>query len=608
MASYEESKDDLSAEIDDVLSSKVDENLKILAAENVKSVEENHKFDPENPDGNVEYKRHLCGKDLRRMERLSTQMQYRMKQGNGECLYKVGLDDDGLVYGITDKEFAETWDNLKKLSEDNDYSCQLLSKIDCTDVAPRRKTLNPKKVQNIPETAALNGDEKMFRGEFLVRENNVTDCLETRVGILGNVDHGKSSLMGRLVSGTNDDGRGSAREKIFNYEHEKQSGRTSSVSHQIVAYDTDGHQVLSRDNRKKNWPELTARSKKLVNLMDLCGQKKYFKTTVLGISMGKVDFGVIVVGANAGVQPITIEHIRLCGSYAVPVVFVVTKIDMVEKIHTEKTLKSIDQLLSKHDKIMYLADSVENTLRAKSYLYNRENIPVFQVSNVTGEGIDLLHLFLNTVRPRISFSKSENDPVLLHVETTFLAKVGLVISGFLSKGTIKKKHKYFLGPNAKGHFQQITVKGMHVKQRDKDQAECGRYVCVNIPHLSRNKVKRGMVITGNPQVKPIKYFTADIVIRENHPMTVRVGTELTMVVNAARITCKVSKILSRNKKNMRQSREAPFRPLRLGEKASILFYIKDKYSYFEVNDRAAFTEGDIKMTGLITDVDPKNDK
>jgi GTPase len=48
------------------------------------------------------------------------------------------------------------------------------------------------------------------------------------------------------------------------------------------------------------------------------------------------------------------------------------------------------------------------------------------------------------------------------------------------------------------------------------------------------------------------------------------------------------------------------KPLKLGEKASILFSIKNKFAYFEVNDRAVFTEGDIKMTGVITNVQCEN--
>ena len=54
--------------------------------------------------------------------------------------------------------------------------------------------------------------------------------IEIRYGVIGNVDAGKSTLTSVLVNGVNDDGRGSARELVFNHKHERDNGRTSSVS------------------------------------------------------------------------------------------------------------------------------------------------------------------------------------------------------------------------------------------------------------------------------------------------------------------------------------------------------------------------------------------
>ena len=45
----------------------------------------------------------------------------------------------------------------------------------------------------------------------------------------GNVDAGKSTLLGVLTHGVLDDGRGIARQKLFRHKHEVETGRTSSV-------------------------------------------------------------------------------------------------------------------------------------------------------------------------------------------------------------------------------------------------------------------------------------------------------------------------------------------------------------------------------------------
>lgn len=53
----------------------------------------------------------------------------------------------------------------------------------------------------------------------------------------GNVDSGKSTLLGVLVRGHLDDGRGRARVALFRHQHEIETGRTSSVGLEIVGFD-----------------------------------------------------------------------------------------------------------------------------------------------------------------------------------------------------------------------------------------------------------------------------------------------------------------------------------------------------------------------------------
>ena len=59
-----------------------------------------------------------------------------------------------------------------------------------------------------------------------------------RIAVAGNVDSGKSTLTALLTLGPNykDNGRGLLREKVFNYDHERKNGRTSSISHEIMGF------------------------------------------------------------------------------------------------------------------------------------------------------------------------------------------------------------------------------------------------------------------------------------------------------------------------------------------------------------------------------------
>lgn len=57
---------------------------------------------------------------------------------------------------------------------------------------------------------------------------------------MGNVDAGKSTLLGVLTHGELDNGRGHARQRLFRHKHEMESGRTSSVGNDILGFDSLG--------------------------------------------------------------------------------------------------------------------------------------------------------------------------------------------------------------------------------------------------------------------------------------------------------------------------------------------------------------------------------
>ena len=88
---------------------------------------------------------------------------------------------------------------------------------------------------------------------------------DVRIAVIGNVDSGKSTFIGTLLSGKNDDGRGLNREYVMNYKHEKDTGQTSSIGYQILGYRKDGT-IVNIDNKyKKNtWPKIMKETNKLI--------------------------------------------------------------------------------------------------------------------------------------------------------------------------------------------------------------------------------------------------------------------------------------------------------------------------------------------------------
>ena len=74
---------------------------------------------PEIEDGNIEYKRYLINLDTNRLEQLSTQMKWRLAEGNNEAIYYLGVDDNGSPYNLLDDEIKETLNNFTILLKKN---------------------------------------------------------------------------------------------------------------------------------------------------------------------------------------------------------------------------------------------------------------------------------------------------------------------------------------------------------------------------------------------------------------------------------------------------------------------------------------------------------
>ena len=65
--------------------------------------------------------------------------------------------------------------------------------------------------------------------------------------MVGNVDAGKSTLLGVLTHGELDNGRGTARQRLFRHKHEMETGRTSSIGNDILGFDRAGNVVNQTD-------------------------------------------------------------------------------------------------------------------------------------------------------------------------------------------------------------------------------------------------------------------------------------------------------------------------------------------------------------------------
>jgi len=546
---------------------------------------------PECDDGNVEYKFKLVGVSKGRIEELTSQMRYRCDEGNGEAYYYLGVMDDGDIIGINDEEFKETFNNLSIAASNNKYSILLL------DI----------------ETY---GEKKLFK--ILIREMNDKHYIDIKITIAGSVDSGKSTMLGVLTSGDNDNGRGSSRLKIFNHEHEIESGRTSSISQHIMGYDKYGMVCnYTNGNYIKSWSDIVSDSVKIVSFYDLCGHEKYLKTTIRGLTSTRPDLCVIMVGANMGINNITKEHVSLCITLGIPFIIVVSKIDICtnRKHVLIETIENIKTYIKKSNcgKKPYNVKDVKRVIEVADKIYSGNIIPIFKTSNVTGEGIDNLKTFFKYVSAR---KTSDNLSVEYHIDSTFLVRgVGTVVGGQLISGTISVGDSLLFGPT-NNMYTKVIVKGIHCKKVPVQSISAGSYVCLALKKVNRNDIRRGHVLLSDiKNATSFREFDADIIVLKAHSTTITVGYEPTVHINSIRQNIKILQISSkvnRRKKAPKDSDDSDKKGpnesdkynavLRTGDRATVRCRFNYSSEYITAGTRILLAEGKLKIVGIIKNV------
>jgi GTPase len=149
------------------------------------------------------------------------------------------------------KGAAATKTEEEKKDDDTAESTKITRKMSNSDI----RLLDG---DQIKEVKAIEKSEE-FEQRLLENAMGDRDQNDVRIAVIGNVDSGKSTLVGVMSKGVMDDGRGLARQKVFNFGHEAANGRTSSIGQEIMGFDSQDKQVnLERNvtNRNATWAHI----------------------------------------------------------------------------------------------------------------------------------------------------------------------------------------------------------------------------------------------------------------------------------------------------------------------------------------------------------------
>ncbi|KAF5370852.1 hypothetical protein D9758_001796 [Tetrapyrgos nigripes] len=433
---------------------------------------------------------------------------------------------------------------------------------------------------------------------------NVSLTPEVRCAVVGNVDSGKSTTLGVLTRGALDDGRGRARVGLFRHKHEVETGRTSSVGMEILGFDPSGKPILpetanSTDpdvirREKLGWEDISVQAAKIVSFIDLAGHEKYLKTTLYGLTSGAPSCVILIVGANAGLIGMSKEHLSIALALSVPIVVCITKIDMTPANVMAETVKQVVKILKSPGcrKVPVFVKSSETAIEVATSFGKDKLCPIFQVSNVTGEGLDHLRMFLNLLPSSEADTEkfAANQPLEFSVtEVWSVPYVGTVVNGIINGGRIKIGDPVMLGPDSNGNYLTTVIKDMQRKRASVTSAEAGQVVSCALKRVRRAAVRKGMVLVSKSESPPkaIRRFEGQVLILY-HNTTLQRNYQAMLHCGAVRQTVRIVGM------------DHPQGVLRTGDRATVQFEFISQPEFVKEGMKLLFREGKTKGLGVIT--------
>jgi selenocysteine-specific elongation factor len=256
------------------------------------------------------------------------------------------------------------------------------------------------------------------------------------LGTAGHIDHGKTALI-KALTGIDCD----------THPEEKQRGITINLGF--------SHLDLPDGNS--------------LGIVDVPGHHDFVNTMVAGAH--GIDLFMLVIAADSGIMPQTIEHLQIAQTLGIKKGFVaLTKIDLVDE-----------------ESILLLENEIKEFLKE----YFLEGCKIIRVSSVDGIGLDAIKNHLVEL-----VSIVEEKPISkifrMYIDRIFtVSGFGTVVTGSVLGGMVKKSDEIYLLPtNKKLRVRRIERHGKEVMQ-----ISAGNRVSLNLMGLNKDEFKKGMLLS-----------------------------------------------------------------------------------------------------------------
>ncbi len=413
------------------------------------------------------------------------------------------------------------------------------------------------------------------------------------VAIIGHVDHGKSTMIGRLLyeagqipSHIIEQYKKEAEQKgkaTFEFawvmdrlKEERERGLTIDVAHRKIETD-----------------------KYMITIIDCPGHRDFIKNMITGTS--QADAAILVVDVVECVQPQTKEHALLARTLGInQIIVAMNKMDRVNydqkkyeecKAKVEKLLKAIGYKVEETPFIPVSAYYGDNVFKRSDKMPWYDGPTIF-------EAFDLL-------KPPM---KLIDKPLRIPVQDVYSIKgVGTVPVGRVESGVLKVGDTViFEPPGISGE-----VKSIEMHHEPIQEAKPGDNIGFNVRGVSRKDIRRGDV-AGHPDKPPtvVKDFTAQIIVLQ-HPTAITVGYTPVVHAHTAQVACRFVELQKKIDPKTGQVKEENPSFLKTGDAAVVKLEPTRPMVIEKVKDippLGRFAVRDMGMTvaaGMVIDVTPR---
>jgi len=352
----------------------------------------------------------------------------------------------------------------------------------------------------------------------------MSDTQHQNLAIIGHVDHGKSTLVGRLLFETGsvpehviEQHREEAEEKgkggfefayvMDNLAEERERGVTIDIAHQ--EFSTDQYEFT---------------------IVDCPGHRDFVKNMITGAS--QADNAVLVVAADDGVAPQTQEHVFLARTLGIGELIIgINKMDLVDfdESKYDEVKSEVQDLLKQ---VQFKAD---NATFIPISAFEGDNIAERSDNTPWYKGQILLEALNDLPEPE----PPTDAPLRLPIQDVYtISGIGTVPVGRVETGTLNIGENVSFQPSDVGG----EVKTIEMHHEEVPKAEPGDNVGFNVRGIGKDDIRRGDVC--GPADDPpsvAETFQAQIVVMQ-HPSVITAGYTPVFHAHTAQVACTIESL------------------------------------------------------------------